>query len=261
MNDYNQQDCTVGLYSFPKSGNTWLRAIIAAIAEMPQGPGVLQRLVTDTHYGRVKENPWYFQGKDWYFYKSHWKNILLEDGGEKFTTDKIIYIYRHPLDVFLSYLNFVSRNVAANAGKNLPIQFDSVDDLNPEQMEQLFQLFFEHQTLFPQNRKFGGLFEHIDLAKQRQEAGEPILVTRYEDLQDNFQTTVERICDFLGLEDIKVDKIFEKADQRTQQNGKFFWKRQKNNYLNYLTQEQVDRFYEAHGDRMAGYGYSKDDSL
>ncbi|AKS47842.1 Sulfotransferase domain-containing protein [Octadecabacter temperatus] len=259
MNDTNQFELTVGLYSFPKSGNTWLRAIIAGITEMPQGPGILQRFVTDTHYGKVKEDPWYFQGKDWYFYKSHWKDEMTEDGGGKFATDKIIYIYRHPLDVFLSYLNFVSRNVAANAGKNLPIQFDSVEDLKPEEMEQLFQIFLEHQTLFPQNRKFGGLFEHIDLAKEREAAGESIKIIRYEDLQDNFTSTVEDICSFLGMEGIQVEKVFEKADQRTQQNGKFFWKRQKNNYLNYLTKDQLDRFYEAHGEKMTSYGYPRED--
>lgn len=31
-------------------------------------------------------------------------------------TDKIVYIYRHPLDVFLSYLNFASKNVNSKLG-------------------------------------------------------------------------------------------------------------------------------------------------
>ena len=246
----------VGLYSFPKSGNTWLRAIIASLTGIPNGPGMLQKYVTDTHYGKIMENPWAFQGTDWFFYKSHFKEPLVKHKDETVVTDKIVYIYRHPLDVFLSYLNFVSNNVSPQAGQSLGISFDKVEDLTPVQMEKLFSLYVVNATLFPQNRKFGSVFESINSFKsiQKEQPGF-VHILRYEDLQDNFKPEVEKICKFLGFKAIDVGSVFEEADKRTQQNGKFFWKRQKNNFENYLTKEQIARFNDVYKDEMKAIGY------
>lgn len=245
----------VGLYSFPKSGNTWLRAIVAGATNMPTGPGVLQKYVTDSHFGKVIENPWHFQGTDWYFYKSHRKHVLREHEGQTFDTDKIVYIYRHPLDVFLSYVNFVSKNVSPAAGKSLNISFDTVEDLTPEQMEYLFDIFLEHATLVPANRAFGGVFEHIENFQRLAEAKGNVQIIRYEDLFDSFDETAGSIFEFLGFRDIDVESAYKFADNRTKQNGKFFWKRQKENFRNYLTDEQVSRFVDRHGDKMKALGY------
>ena len=255
VNTNNQM--VVGLYSFPKSGNTWLRAIIASLTGIPNGPGMLQKYVTDTHYGKIMENPWNFQGTDWYFYKSHFKEPLLKHKDETVHTDKIVYIYRHPLDVFLSYLNFVSNNVSPQAGQSLGISFDKVEDLTPVQMEKLFSLYVVNATLFPQNRKFGSVFESIKSFKAlQQERPSFVHVLRYEDLQDNFTAEVDKICSFLGFDAIDVATVFEEADKRTRQNGKFFWKRQKNNYENFLTPEQIARFNDVYKDEMKSIGYA-----
>lgn len=245
----------VGLYSFPKSGNTWLRAIIAGATGMPMGPGVLQKYVTDTHYGKVMENPWQFQGRDWYFYKSHHKKLLESDDGQPLVTDKVIYIYRHPLDVFMSYLNFVSRNVSPNAGKGLPFQFDSVEDLTPEQFETLFGIYLEHATLVPQNKAFGGVFEHVANFRRLAETDLPVHILRYEDLYGDFEGIVGRMMAFLGLEDIDIESVYRTADRRTKQNGKFFWKRQAENFRNYLSQDQIDRFNTRWRSEMTSLGY------
>lgn len=245
----------VGLYSFPKSGNTWLRAIIGAITGMPHGPGMMQRYVTDSHYGPVIENPWMFQKRDWYFYKSHRKTPLVDHLDQNFDTDKFVYIYRHPLDVFVSYLNFVSKNVSPNAGQSLPVQFDKVEDLDAASMERLFAIFLEHATLFPRNKTFGGVFEHLALFRQLQENGSDVLILRYEDLMDNFNDEIIRLCDFLGFGDIDHQHVFDTADKRTRKNGKFFWKRQKENYRNYLTEDQIERFNTRYAKELQDQGY------
>lgn len=245
----------VGLYSFPKSGNTWLRAIIAEICGIPTSGGALQKYVTDTHYGKAMENPWSFQGTDWYFYKSHHKKVLTDDAGEPMKTDKVVSIYRHPLDVFLSYLNFVSRNVSPNAGKSLPVQFDKVEDLTPEEMEMLFQIWLDHATLFPQNRKFGSIFEAAEGFRKQQRKGDPVHVIRYEDLKDDFAGTVAPMVEFLGIENADMDKVYQGADSRTQQNGKFFWKRSKKNYEKYLTEDQIARFEKKWAPELKSLGY------
>lgn len=247
----------IGLYSFPKSGNTWLRAIIAAAFQIPAGPGNLQRYVTDTHYGKVMENPWIFKGAEWYFYKSHHKKVLGSHKGEDFPTNKVLYIYRNPLDVFVSYLNFVSNSVSPRSGRGLPFEFEKVEDLTPDQLAQLFGIYLEHGTIFPKNTLFGGIFESISSFKAMQARGDDVYVLRYEDLKDDFAGTVEPMLKFVGLEVDEMDAVFEGADSRTKQNGKFFWKRKKNNYLEFLTPEQIDAFYERHGTEMNELGYER----
>ncbi|MGB1212706.1 MAG: GSCFA domain-containing protein [Pikeienuella sp.] len=245
----------VGLYSFPKSGNTWLRAIIAEICGIPSAGGALQKYVTDTHFGKALENPWPFQGKNWYFYKSHHKAPLTHDQDEPMRTDKIISIYRHPLDVFLSYLNFVSRNVSPRAGAALPVQFDRVEDLTPDEMEMLFKIWLKSATLFPGNRKFGNVFEAVAGFRRMQNKGKPVHIIRYEDLKDDFAGTVGPMIDFLGIKDIDIDQVFKGADNRTQQNGKFFWKRAKKNYEKFLTEDQIARFETKYAKDLKTLGY------
>ena len=75
-------------------------------------------------------DPWAFQGRDWYFYKSHHQRVLTRHKGDQFATDRIVSIHRNPLDVFVSYLNFVSGNVSPQAGSALPFRFASVGDLS-----------------------------------------------------------------------------------------------------------------------------------
>ncbi len=259
MNDTPENAQVVGLYSFPKSGNTWLRAIVAGLTHMPNGPGVLQKYVTDTHFGKVLENPWHFQDRDWYFYKSHHKTLLLEHEGEVFDTHKVLYIYRHPLDVFMSYVNFVSTSVSPKAGQSLPFQYENVEDLTPEQMDELFQIFLQHATLFPKNKAFGGVFEHLANFRKLKEENGNVMILRYEDLHDDFANIAHEIVRFLGMDRVNVKRAFKTADQRTAQNGKFFWKRQKNNYLNFLTNDQINLFYDRHGNKLADMGYDRPD--
>ena len=258
MTDVTPRDRVVGLYSFPKSGNTWLRAIIAGITGMPGGPGMLQKYITDSHFGPVIENPWEFQGQNWYFYKSHHKQVLTESHDQNFDTDQILYIYRHPLDIFVSYLNFASRNVGAPVGGELPVQFDSVEDLTGQEMETLFSIFLEHATLFPRNKAFGNVFEHVRRFRDLQAAGTiPVHILRYEDLSDDFTAEAGAICEFLGIENADLAGVFDIADQRTRQDGKFFWKRRKDNYRDYLSEDQIARFYGAHREDMAALGYGE----
>lgn len=248
-------DLVVGLYSFPKSGNTWLRAIIAGMAGMPNRKGVLQRYVTDSHFGPILQNPWEFQRRNWYFYKSHRKHPLTEHEGQAIKTDLFLYVYRHPLDVFVSYLNFVSRNVGSKAGESLPVRFDKVEDLTAAQMETLFGIYLKHATLFPRNNAFGNIFEHVRLFRELQASGEAVHILRYEDLSDDFEREAQAIADFLGFKGINLERVFKVADLHTKQDGRFFWKRRKENFRNYLTEDQIGRFEEKYGAELAGLGY------
>lgn len=249
----------VGLYSFPKSGNTWLRAIIAALSPHGQNCSHLQKIVPDTHFGSAIAHPWELQGTEWRFYKSHHKQVLATDStGAAFRTDKILYIYRHPLDVFCSYLNFASNQVSPNAGLALPFQYDSIDALDPDAFNALFTIFLKFATLVPRNVRFGGVFEHFgnfqDLAR---ETGQ-VHILKYEDLHDDFDGSLQSICGFLGLTGIDAEQVFAAADQRTRPNGRFFWQRRKDTFRNLLTDLQIQRFHDRWSAPLQEMGYACD---
>lgn len=257
----NPEDCTqtqvVGLYSFPKSGNTWLRAIIAGATGMPAAADRLQHFVPDTHYGNAMERPWSFQNTNWYFYKSHKKTLLMSDwDGSPLHTDKVLYVYRHPLDVFCSYLNFASNRVSPNAGLALPFQYDSVEALSEQELNVLFTIFLKFGTLVPRNTSFGGIFEHVRYFRQRAAKTGAVHIMRYEDLFDDFETTIQSMCGFLGMGQIDTQSVYDTADKRTQQNGRFFWKRKKENFRGLLSEPQITRFFERWQTDMREMGYN-----
>src|SRR5262245_23694951 len=126
-NNEDAPPCVVGLYSFPRSGNTWLRQIVASALDIPSN--MLQRFVSDMAFGQICTHPITYEDRQWYFYKSHHKTLVKEHRGQPIRTDKVVYIYRHPLDVFLSYLNFASKNVNSKVGEKLQFQIDSVENL------------------------------------------------------------------------------------------------------------------------------------
>jgi hypothetical protein len=246
----------VGLYSFPKSGNTWIRQIVASALDIP--PKMLHRYVTDMHYGKIMQHPYVYEGQRWYFYKSHHKHLVTEHMGQVIKNDKVIYIYRHPLDVFLSYVNFVSRNVEKKVSVPFQFEFDSVDDLTADQMDSLFSVFLLYGTITPQNRVFGGYFEHVMGALALRETGFPIHILRYEDLHASFNDSATRMFEFLGLPGIDPQRVFAEADRRTAKDGKFFWKRQVGNYRAYLSDAHVAKFWRMFGEQMRMLGYRPD---
>jgi hypothetical protein len=254
-------DQLLGLYSFPKSGNTWLRAIIAAIFGVPVQQGMMAEYVIDTHMGqRIGQRPWRFADQAWCFYKSHNKTPPVTEGDRVIRPNKIIYIYRHPLDVFTSYLNYLSGNVTAMSEKVFGFTFDRVEDLTPEQWDLLFQRFATHGTFDPRpENPFGSLFESIDNYMALRDAGDPVLILRYEDLQQDFDTQIRRIYAFLDIPLAEEDlpRVRDVSESLTAGDGKFFWKRKIGTHRDYLTDAQIDQFWELHAARMAMLGYAR----
>lgn len=254
-------DLLVGLHSFPKSGNTWLRAILAGIIGLPADRGRMAEYLVDIHMGqRIGQRPWRFAGRTWCFYKSHNMDPCVLQDGQVIHPDRIFYIYRHPLDVFMSYLNYLSGNVTALSGKVFGFAFDRVEDLTPDQMEQLFRRFLIHGTFDPRAANpFGNLFDSIDRFRTLQAQGQPVHVLRYEDLSDDFDAAVQGICAFLELplDPGGIERIRGSADSLTSGDGRFFWKRKVGTHASYLTAGQIDRFWDRHGHRMKALGYER----
>lgn len=254
-------DTLVGLYSFPKSGNTWLRAIIAAIFQVPVASGMMAEYVIDTHMGQaIGKRPWRQFDRSWCFYKSHNKTPAIPDGDRMIHPDRIIYIYRHPLDIFTSYLNYLSGNVTALSQKVFGFTFDRVEDLTKAEMSRLLDRFTTHGTFDPRAANpFGSLFDSIDNYTALRDAGGPVHILRYEDLIDDFDTAVSAICAFLDvpLTTGDLDRIRQISEELTAGDGKFFWKRKVGTHRDYLDQSQIDTFWQRHQDRMYALRYHR----
>jgi len=243
----------VGLYSFPRSGNTWLRQIIASALDIPGN--MLQRYVSDMAYGPILTHPVMLEDTQWYFYKSHHKSVVTEHRGQSINTDKIVYIYRHPLDVFISFVNFVSNNVDSKVSLNLDFEIENVESLTPKQLDALFSVFTTYGTITPQNRAYGGYFEHVDNAFALRDGGGDIHILRYEDLLMDFAPTASKIFDYLQIPVEDIEAVFGEADKRTAQNGKFFWRRQAKTHEEFLSKEQIAAFNQKYGNKLAALGY------
>lgn len=243
----------VGLYSFPRSGNTWLRQIVASALDIPAN--MLQRFVSDMAYGQIVTHPVIHEDRQWYFYKSHHKSLVTEHRGQTIATDKVVYIYRHPLDVFLSYLNFASKNVGSKLGQVLQFEIESVEKLSEKQLAALFSVFMTYGTITPQNRAYGGYFEHVGNAFALRDSGADIHIMRYEDLLNDFGPTARKMFDFLGIQVGDIESVHGEADKRTAQDGKFFWKRQSKVHEEFLTKEQIDAFNRTFHDKLVAIGY------
>lgn len=249
---------SVGVYSFPRSGNAWLRSILAAGMGMENVKQGVRRFLPDAANHAVLQHGWPRQGKRWFFHKSHHMVPLLDASGQEVPVDKILYIHRDPLDVFVSYLNFLSANVGNEAGRRSGFGIESVDALSPARMEWFVCRWIADGALQPKNRKFGSWFENVKTFRDRAAAGEPVHVIRYEDLKTDFDGTVAEIFRFLGIGAIDTDQAYRLADLNTAKDGKMAWRRESATYRRYLSEDQIRRFAMVWEAELAEIGYQYD---
>ncbi|MEM8699534.1 MAG: sulfotransferase domain-containing protein [Pseudomonadota bacterium] len=247
---------SIGVYSYPRSGNMWLRSILAAGMGMEDVAAGVRRYLPDAANQNVLQNGWDRQGQRWFFHKTHHMVPLVDAAGAPVPVDKILYIYRDPLDVFVSYLNFLSANVGNEAGRRSGFGIDTVESIPPDRMEWFVCRWIADATLFPKNRKFGGWFESVQSFRARAAAGEPVHLIRYEDLKTDFDATVAGIFAFLGVEEVDTARTYALADRNTAQDGKMAWQRQSATHRRYLTEEQIARFAMVWAQELADIGYS-----
>ncbi len=98
---------TVEIASFPKSGNTWFRRLaenyLVKLASINIHPLDIH---SDLESVLKKRNATFLPNinDEIFIYKSHIHNH------QRVKPDKIIHIYRHPLDVFCSAINYLNNH-------------------------------------------------------------------------------------------------------------------------------------------------------
>jgi len=236
----------IGIYSFPKSGNTWLRIILANVM------GVDKASIPDLHTQPFSDAVAF---KGMRFFKLHAGKNIKRWQGQRLDTTHVIHIRRNPLDVFVSYLNYISDNVTGSA----PIRFSSVDDIHGTPLFDMYFMTFvtmgHFAYGFAQNTR--SYFEHNQYWTTQTEV--PITLLRYEDMVHDTVAALAPVSKLIKIDDVEMATAVAKASQATKPDGKFFWKQRDRNFLSYLSDEQIDMFLHYRGEECRALGYPEQD--
>ena len=267
------------LASYPKSGNTWLRAFLHNFMRNPGQPYDINKLTEMTAgesqtilYKRFDPRPWTEYTRedvaklrplvqrelmkaspDTVFTKTH--NALLEDHGHPVIamdlTVGAIYVVRNPLDVAISYAH------------HLAVSIDEVIELlgNPG----AFTVPTEKHVF----EFMASWSRHVDSW-----TGQPnprLHVVRYEDMLESPSKTFGGIVRFLGIDPKRdrLDKAIKQSSfkvlsqqektkgfiERPEKAQAFFRKGEAGQWRRDLTPDQVKRIVADHRPQMERFGY------
>lgn len=275
----------IWLASYPKSGNTWLRAFLAnllhggaqplQINELPKfvlGDNFLMHWAelagkpeselsdADIRHLRPKVHLWFAQAwapKD-VFVKTH--NALLRIDDQPLITPQAtagaIYVVRNPLDVAVSFAHHYQTSYdLAVEGLCNPEYF------LPPSGGQTTQYLSDWTRHYRSWTRAPGLTVHV---------------MRYEDMRRDPQKTFGKLVKFLGLPRDSAGlkravrhASFRELSRQEQQRSfvearpdgsvPFFRKGQAGGWREELTQAQVDKLVDTHGDLMRELGYLRND--
>jgi hypothetical protein len=250
---------TIEIASFPKSGNTWFRRLaenyLIQLADVKMHPLDIH---SDLELVINKENAKFLPNvnDNVFIYKSHIHNH------PKVKPNKIIHIYRHPLDVFCSAINYLNNhsNKMSDARRNLIFK-----DGNPKSVENIFKdgemdYYFDvflneaGSNYWPDMlKKNSNYFEYTKQAI----ASNITCSIKYEDLINNAEEVVNQTMNtiFSLTENINIDK--EAVDEKTKGNRKkgFYWKAKSEVYTEFLSVEQINRFESRYNEELKSLGY------
>ena len=151
----------IELTSYPKCGNTWLRYLLAKQFDLN-----VHSDIPDYHqrHGETKSliKTIDVDSKTFGMYKSHVPNI------KSIGPTKIALIYRHPLDVFLSCLNYFYINSWEEKFRNKKVK--SVEEIcNDGELDFYFETFLKEVGLNYYNGLLGQLSHYFDYLKKSNE--------------------------------------------------------------------------------------------
>lgn len=271
----------VWLGSYPKSGNTWMRAFIYNLVENPARPGRIAEL--PTYFEEESKPRWYetyageagvaamdfdqamalrpqvhqdiadSQDRGTIFVKTH--NMFGHLEGIPLHNLSVmagaVYIVRNPLDVVIS--------VADHFGLNID---EAIDFMGNE------------ETGTPTNEEnvagyMGSWSTHVKSWTMQPHPA--IVVVRYEDMQDKAIKTFGSVAKLLGMgkdknrlrkaiqfssfRELKKQELAEGFVEKSPNSNHFFRKGSKNQWAEVLSDEQVERVVNQHREQMQKFSY------
>ncbi len=276
----------VWLASYPKSGNTWFRAFITALLN----PGLAEVDINSLHPTTIASSRQLFdelagvssadlspeevdrlrprvyrqnalESDDMIYHKIHDAWIRLPDGEPLVPADvtrAVVYFIRNPLDVVLSFAHHLNTSFDKTIAimNNPGYAFCDRGDRLHNQLRQRLLTWSGHVKSWVDESKL------------------PVVVMRYEDMLASPEETFARAVSFLGLNhtpgEIRTALdycTFARLQKQEEEKGfaeksakadTFFRKGTAGDWQQVLTQEQVRRITEEHGEVMKQYGYLSD---
>lgn len=266
MSAGSNKKLTIEISSFPRSGNHWVRILSAVLLESWLGRDVPRPANPPKFVNNERaEWPWFSVPEinlELLVYKTHIVN--LPDVGP----DKIIYVYRHPLDVLLSIINFL-RKRAYQIDRNqkykdffLRAEPKGVDEIYRDGDLDLYLKKFMEQTgegVWPEFGKFSGYFYSTQYALDLNKT----IPVKYEDLQRDAGKEMKRVwsralgVDLAGVSfnPRQVDRLtidYEKPDPKK---GPIYWSGKSGVYRDYFSREAIQSFEREYEKELRDLGY------
>lgn len=247
MNKENIADNVVELLSYPKSGNTWLRNLMRAylwrLGLEATNPLDIHRCKDIAKESRVYQ----VDRRSYVFYKSH------IPFSSKMRPNRAIYVYRHPLDVFVSMLNWCYLNKRAGVFiSEIPKSVDAIK--RDDEMEFYFERFLNNlgaEFYKEMLGEYGSIDKHF-LASD----DDRVKQIRYEDLFYLREDAFRPVIKWLFGEAIDMYGLFDAVDTVTKHSGSaFYWRAQPATHREYLSLDMILEFKRTNSTLLRDMGY------
>jgi hypothetical protein len=263
-------ETTLGIYSYPRSGSNWLRNVFyALLSKSYQIPSeytkdktdetwnYLQKIVPlhpacdpesgasfETAYGKLR------------LFKTHSPSVVYHYGTRQLKTSFYFYVYRHPLDVFLSYLNYMFLHEDIYQ-RHFEIPLRPVSQLIENGSVELFMsLFIATGNMCNGSDMAGSWWKSMEYWRiMKTEYSDFVYLFKYEDLIVDPVKAFGPLRNFLPV-DADILKAVAWANNMFPKDNEFFWQMRSNYYAEMLPVDLVRKFDQIHGDRLRAFGYT-----
>lgn len=271
------------LASYPKSGNTWMRAflsnywqngdapadindlqhtfVLSARAPFDDALGIDSGLLTHAEIDALRPAVYrsYASNGERHYWKTHDACQRLESGEPMFPADitaGVIYILRTPFDVAISY----AHHNHATVDEAIEWMRDDEHGLTMTKTNQIGQL---HQRICSWSTHVRSWTEQTDL---------PLLVVRYEDMIAEPFGTFSQVVGFVGgdpadedrlakairfssFKELRNQELARGFKEKTQMSESFFRQGKAGGWRSTLTDAQIERIIQDHQMVMQRFGY------
>jgi len=172
-----------------------------------------------------------------------------------------VYIYRHPLDVLLSSINYlVIRHLDRFL---LNRRARSVEELKRTGELLTYLRLFEKDFTIGRNaflRMCGANWlDHVNAHIARNGAlPRQSMILTYEGLQEDPVAGAAPLKDLLGVSEGRLADAVQATSESTSADGRFFWKMTSRNFANYFPDDAIAEFLARHAEHLAPLGYTPD---